>query len=163
MIGIHSGVAAYVKKENLDIFVLGCPCHLLHLAAEKGAAELPVSPADTLTAIYYYLEKSSKRHKEFKEVQKLCCVESHAILKNVCTRWMSLQKSLDRLLEQWVALQEYFRKEAQQIGSEKKQTAGYCPQEAKTWSRKFICGRKEDTFLASFFQEVFCSDSCMLR
>ena len=37
MMGAHNGVAAFVKKVEPNVFVLGCPCHLLHLAAEKGA------------------------------------------------------------------------------------------------------------------------------
>ncbi len=69
MMGIKEGVAAYVKKKNPNVFMLGCPCHRLHLAAEKGAAVLPFTPVDVLIAIYYYLEKSAKRHKDLKGVQ----------------------------------------------------------------------------------------------
>lgn len=112
MMGIHQGVAAYIKKQNPNVFILGCPCHLLHLAAEKGAAELPFTPVDMLISIYYYLEKSSKRHKDLKAAQKLSGTENHKILKHVCTRWLSLQKALDRLLEQWPALVRYFKDEA---------------------------------------------------
>lgn len=75
--------------------------HLLHLAAEKGAAQLPFTPVDVLISVYYYLEKSSKCHTEFKSVQKLCGTESHKLLKHVCTRWLSLEKAFNRLLEHW--------------------------------------------------------------
>ena len=117
--GVREGVAAYAKKENPGVFILGCPCHRLNLAAEKGACTLPFIPADILVSIYYYLEKSSKRHKELKEVQKLCGTENHKILKHVCTRWLSLEKALNRMLEQWPALLEYFKQEVGQ-GSQKK-------------------------------------------
>ena len=119
MMGIHAGVAAYVRKENPDVFVLGCPCHRLHLAAEKGASTLPFTPVDVLISVYYYLEKSSKRHKELKGVQTLCGTANYKILKHVCTRWLSLEKALNRLLEQWPALLEYFKREAGH-GSEKR-------------------------------------------
>ena len=125
MIGIRNGVAAFVTKESPNAYLLGCPCHLLHLAAEKGAAKLPFAPGDVLIAVYYYLEKSSKRHKEYTEVQNLCCVENHAILKHVCTRWLSLEKSINRLLEQWSALVEYFCREAQ-VNREKGSTEKSC-------------------------------------
>ena len=120
IMGIHAGVAAYVKKENPDVFVLGCPCHRLHLAAEKGACTLPFTPVDLLIKIYYYLEKSSKRHKELKGVQTLCGTANHKILKHVCTRWLSLERALNRLLEQWPALLVYFKGEAGHV-SEKRQ------------------------------------------
>ncbi|XP_038058954.1 uncharacterized protein LOC119730226 [Patiria miniata] len=119
MMGIHAGVATYVRKQNPDVFVLGCPCHRLHLAAEKGASTLPFTPVDVLIAVFYYLEKSSKRHKELKGVQTLCGTANHKILKHVCTRWLSLEKALNRLLEQWPALLEYFKREAGH-GSEKR-------------------------------------------
>ena len=86
MMGINAGVAAYIKKENPNVFVLGCPCHRLHLAAEKGASTIPFSPADVLVSMYYYyLEKSSKRHKELKSVRTMCGTANHKILKHVCT------------------------------------------------------------------------------
>ncbi|PIK45330.1 hypothetical protein BSL78_17795 [Apostichopus japonicus] len=110
MVGIREGVAAYVKKQNPDVFVLGCLCHRLHLAAEKGADTLPFTPVDILVKIYYYLEKSSKRHKDMKEAQAMCGTANHKILKHVCTRWLSLEHSLHRLLEQW-PLVYYFKKE----------------------------------------------------
>ena len=112
MTGIREGVAAYVKRQNPDVFVLGCICHRLHLAAEKGAANLPFTPVDVLVKIFYYLEKSSKRHKELKETQAMCGTANHKILKLVCTRWLSLQNALNRLLEQWPALLVYFQKES---------------------------------------------------
>eukprot|EP00057_Strongylocentrotus_purpuratus_P020198 XP_011674672.1 PREDICTED: uncharacterized protein LOC105443327 [Strongylocentrotus purpuratus] len=117
MMGRLSGVALFVKKENEDIFILGCPCHLLHLSAEKGVNVLPFSPVDILTPIFYYLEKSSKRHKAFKEVQQMCGAENHAILKHVCTRWLSMERALGRLIEQWVPIKEYFRLEAESEGA----------------------------------------------
>ncbi|XP_071508171.1 uncharacterized protein [Diadema antillarum] len=112
IMGVHNGVAAFVRKENSQVFVHSCPCHLLHLAAEKGAQELPCSPADLLIPVFYFLEKSSKRHKEFKAVQACCGAEQHSILKHVCTRWLSLERAVDRLLEQWEPLVEYFQKES---------------------------------------------------
>ena len=120
MIGKLSGVSSFVKKENPDVFILGCPCHLLHLAAEKGASQLPFMPVDLLVPIFYYLEKSSKRHKEFKKFQTMCCVESHAILKHVCTRWLSLERALDRQIEQGVPLKQYFQQESRCSGEKRK-------------------------------------------
>ncbi|KAJ8041041.1 hypothetical protein HOLleu_15529 [Holothuria leucospilota] len=81
MMGPQRGVASFVKRENENVFILGCPCHLIHLAAEKGASQLPFSPVSLLIPIFYYLAKS--------------------------------KKSLNRFLEQWVALEQYFKEEAQ--------------------------------------------------
>ena len=90
---------------------------------EKGANVLPFSPDDVLTPIFYYLEKSSKRHKAFKEVhvQQMCGAENHAILKHVCTRSLSMERALGRLVEKWMPLKEYFRLEAQSDGASQPQ------------------------------------------
>eukprot|EP00057_Strongylocentrotus_purpuratus_P005282 XP_003730590.1 PREDICTED: putative protein TPRXL [Strongylocentrotus purpuratus] len=117
MMGVHNGVAAFVREKNPEVYVNGCVCHLLHLAAEKGAQQLPSSPVDLLIPIFYYLEKSSKRHKAFHEVQSCCDVKQHAILKHVCTRWLSLEQALNRLIEQWVPLVEFFRSESETSSS----------------------------------------------
>ncbi|XP_071487576.1 uncharacterized protein [Diadema antillarum] len=119
MMGSHSGVAAFVTKANPDTFIMGCPCHLLHLAAEKGASQLPFSPVDLLVPVFYYLEKSSKRNKEFKECQIMCDAEQHIMLKHVCTRWLSLERALSRLIEQWEPLKLYFSSEARSTGKKR--------------------------------------------
>ncbi|CAM1311870.1 Uncharacterised protein r2_g2225 [Pycnogonum litorale] len=67
MLGKHTGVAAWLKKEAPPIFISGCPCHLIHLTAEKAAKNLTVDVGHLLIDIYYYyLEKSSKRKKTLK-------------------------------------------------------------------------------------------------
>ena len=73
MMGVRNGTAAFIKKEIPHVFILGCLCHRLHLSAEKGAKQLPFSPEDMLVSIFYYLEKSSKRHKEYNK-SKQCAV-----------------------------------------------------------------------------------------
>ncbi|XP_072173986.1 LOW QUALITY PROTEIN: uncharacterized protein [Diadema setosum] len=142
MMGEKNGVRAFVKEKNNNIFVMGCLCHLLHLAAEKGADQLPFAPVDLLVPIYYYLEKSSKRQKEYRQFQVMGGVEQHTILKHVCTRWLSLEKALGRLIEQWEPLRCYFSQEAppsstsqKKVSDTPKATASALPRVASPASR----------------------------
>jgi hypothetical protein len=64
MQGLGTGVAGFIKKQNPNIHFLGCPYHLMHIAAEKAANELPLDLHDVLTKIWYYLNKSSNRHQD---------------------------------------------------------------------------------------------------
>jgi hypothetical protein len=109
MVGRYKGVAAFIKKEHPSVYVQGCVCHLIHLAAEKAVAELPVSVEDLLIDLYYYFDKSTKRLQELRKFQLLCDVETHKILKHVSTRWLSLGLCIKRLLEQYVPLLQYFQ------------------------------------------------------
>lgn len=86
MVGVHKGVAAFVRKENENVYVQGCPCHLVHLAAQYAAAKLPLSVEDLLIDLYYYFDKSSKRNKQLKQLQQLCDIETRGIIKHVNTR-----------------------------------------------------------------------------
>ncbi|XP_063743299.1 uncharacterized protein LOC134866984 [Eleginops maclovinus] len=122
MQGLKAGTAGYINKKNSAVYVLGCPCHLIHLAAEKAAAQLPVSIEELLVDIYFYLDKSSKRKQGLKKFQDLCGVEMRKIVKHVSTRWLSLDKCIARLLQQWPALLQYFESEQSGHSSKDKTT-----------------------------------------
>lgn len=122
MVGKKKGVAAFLKCKQPNLIVFGCLCHLLNLAAQKSADTLPILFDDLLIDIFYYLEKSTKRKEALKDFQDLCEVETHKILKHCCTRWLSLGKALNRVLEQWECLTCYFSKECRN-GKQKVLTA----------------------------------------
>ena len=120
MQGLKEGTAGYINKKNSAVYVLGCPCHLIHLAAEKAAAQLPVPIEELLVDVFFYLDKSSKRKQGLKEFQDLCGVEMRKIVKHVSTRWLSLEKCIGRLLQQWPALLQYFESEQSKFGHSSK-------------------------------------------
>ena len=60
MLGRLNGVAAHVQKRNPSFHIQGCPCHLLHIAAKKGASALRINLEEAIIDIFYYLENSSK-------------------------------------------------------------------------------------------------------
>lgn len=61
MTGSKGGVIAFMKEKHPAACLMGCVCHLIHIAAEKGAGALPFNVDDKLVDIWYYLNKSSKR------------------------------------------------------------------------------------------------------
>lgn len=109
MMGRWKGVAAFVKEVQPSIVIQGCSCHLIHLAAKKAAAELKkVNVEHFFVELYYFLDKSSKRKNCFKLCQELCGTKLHKILKHVSVRWLSLLDAVNRVLEQWTALEHFF-------------------------------------------------------
>ena len=106
MIGTTNGVMGYLSEQQPELINIGCPCHLVNLAAEKGAKTLSV------LKIWYYLEKSKKQKRKFQEFQMLCDGETSKILKHGCTRWLSLGLCLQRLIDNWTALLHFFDEEA---------------------------------------------------
>lgn len=108
MQGMGKGVAAFLKAQHPHIHLIGCACHLMHLAAEKASRVLGINVEDFLITIYYYLDKSSKRKSNLRDVQMMCNTEVRKILKMVSTRWLSLGQCVNRLLQQWEALTVFF-------------------------------------------------------
>lgn len=111
MMGKKSGVFAVLQTYQENLIDIGCPCHLLNLAAEKGSACLSLNVDELLVDIFYYLQKSVKRKEKLKLFQQLHNSETKKILKHVCSRWLSLGKCLERLLSQWDPLVSFFKEE----------------------------------------------------
>lgn len=112
MQGLRKGVAAFIKSQNPNIYMVGCACHLMHLAAEKASRSLCIDIEDMLILIYYYLDKSSKRKALLRDLQMLCDTDVRKILKLSSTRWLALGKCVNRLLQQWEPLTLFFAEEA---------------------------------------------------
>ena len=125
MTGKNNGVAAHIKSENPAVFINGCTCHLIHLAASKAADKIPVKIDSLLIDMYYYLDKSTKRQKKLKAIQELTEPGVYKILKHCATRWLSLETCVKRLLQQYDALLQFFCTESEesQTNAAKKEAA----------------------------------------
>lgn len=100
MQGLGKVVEAFLKAQSPHIYLVGCACHLIHLAAERASRQLSVNIEDFLVTIYYYLDKSSKRKSSLRDIQIMCDADVRNILKMSSTRWLSLGQCVNRLLQQ---------------------------------------------------------------
>ena len=107
MMGCRSSFLTRVKVLSPSVHAVGCPCHLTHLCASKGAAKLSVNVERIVIDSYYHFDKSSTRKEVMKEYRQFCDVEEQKILKHCFTRWLSLSKSLTRCLKQYDAPRSY--------------------------------------------------------
>lgn len=98
----------------------GCTLHLVHIAAEKAANVLPAAIEEILIDIYYYFKKSSKRQDSLGMFQDMYDIDQKKMIKHVATRWLSIDRCLKRLLDNWVALKEYFTNENDQFKKQSK-------------------------------------------
>lgn len=108
MTGSTGGVRTLLKKDNINLFVMGCTCHSLHLCSSAAAKCLPPHLEQLTKNIYAYFAHSTERILELKEIQELCKTKVHKILKTSSTRWLALEDVVNRILEQWQPLQMYF-------------------------------------------------------
>ena len=105
MIGAHNSFASRCKVQNENIYLLGCPCHLAHIAASNANdafAEISgTNVEDLLIDLYYWFEKSTKRKGVLVEYMEFCDQEYMKILKHSSTRWLSLERRVERCLKKY--------------------------------------------------------------
>ena len=115
MIGKNNSFASWCRQRNPDIFVSGCPCHLVHIAARNGhdsfAKVIGANIEDLHIDLYYWFERSTKRKGVLLEYMELFGHEYAKILKHVSTRWLSLERCVQRTLEKYSGLKSYFLSE----------------------------------------------------
>ena len=88
---------------------MGCVCHLAALCATGGLKKLPVSVDDLLIDVFYHFKHMQSSLSCCKILMELLL---HArVLKHCSTRWLSLERALNRLLILWPALFGYFNRE----------------------------------------------------
>ena len=71
--------------------------------------KLPRAIEDLIRDIYSHFAHSAKRLSEYKKFQHFAETEPHKILKPAQTRWLSLEQCIQRVLEQWSALELYVK------------------------------------------------------
>ena len=120
MSGMGKGVAGHISRTQPSVYFMGCACHLMNIAAQKAASELPCSASDVIIDIYYYLDKSANRKQNLKQFQCLYGKDTQKILQLVNTRWLSLGQCLNSILEMWTPLKSYFRNEEKKIDGKTK-------------------------------------------
>jgi hypothetical protein len=76
--------------------------------AEHACATLSKTANQLIHNVYNYFKLSPNRQKSFEEFQHFVNVEPHKILKPCQTRWLSALQCVQRILEQWSALDLYF-------------------------------------------------------
>ena len=95
-------------QGNQKTFDVGCPCHLAHVCAGKGAKELSFNVEDFVIDLYYHFRRSAKRKAQLREYIEFNNNAMRKIIKHVSTKWLSLGKSLEGTLKQWDSLESYF-------------------------------------------------------
>ena len=115
MIGVHNSVASRCRVQNEEIYICGCPCHLANIAASNAhdafAEVLGIDAESILIDIFYWFDKRTKRKGVLAEYMEFCDLEYAKILKYVSTRWLSLERCLERTLKKYASLKSYFLSE----------------------------------------------------
>jgi len=112
-IGAKNSIKSRVTSK--PIYFVGCPCHIIHNAAQKSAeAFRDVSGIDVEECCvdhYYWFDKSTKRKGNLDQYSTFCDTAYRRFIKHINVRWLSLQNAVERILQMFAASNSYFRSE----------------------------------------------------
>ena len=86
-----------MKQTHPEIYLAGCVCHLIRIAACNASSQLAFKIDELLIDVY--IDKSSKRLSDLKAIQVHYEVKLTKILKHVSTCWLNLRACLLPLLD----------------------------------------------------------------
>ncbi|XP_076033104.1 uncharacterized protein LOC143020558 [Oratosquilla oratoria] len=108
IMGSLNSVTSRLRKQVPGITIFRCVAHSIHLCSSEAAKTLPRKCEDLIRNVYTFFSHSAKRKHQFKDFQLFCGVKPHKILHPCATRWLSLLKAVERVVEQWQPLKLYF-------------------------------------------------------
>lgn len=117
MQGQNNSFLTRMKEMVPDLFVLKCFCHSFHLVAEHACAALSKTADQLVHDVYNYFKNAPNRQMSYEDFQAFVQCEPHKILKPCQTRWLSVAQCVNRILQQWTALELFFVSEAAETKS----------------------------------------------
>ena len=108
--------SVYKKLSDLNPKILksNCNCHVVHNAARHACKALSLDVENLVLKIYAEFSISSKRIKELKDFFDFLELEYDNIIRHVITRWLSLHKALDKIVNAWSAIKLYFLQQGEE-------------------------------------------------
>lgn len=112
--GRNHSVYTLLKNDVLNLQLMRCTCHSLHLCASKASEELRSFLDFLAREIFNWFSVNSLRRLNYKKTFDLINTGNDAqkyrqMIQLSQTQWFALHDVVKRLLEQWVELKTHFR------------------------------------------------------
>ena len=87
-----------------------CQLHVIHNSFRKGVEGYGSEVENLCIDIYYFFKLSPPRREDYADVQQKLNLDEFVFLWHVQSWWLSLIPAIERVMKQFPALKEYFRK-----------------------------------------------------
>lgn len=114
MVGKHNSFSSRLIGDIPNSIVVKCLCHSAAIIASKACLELPRAPEDLLRQIGSYISGSSKRCAQLESLQEMLKEKKKKILRACATRWLSHEKCVESILDNWDVLIAFFKQASAQ-------------------------------------------------
>ncbi|CAF1359389.1 unnamed protein product [Rotaria magnacalcarata] len=106
--GDHHSVFSLICNEKPNLIKGSCYNHILHNGVKHGHKLLTIDVEKNLLSIYSHFSRSAKRIAELKSYYEFYEEDYVVILKHIKIRWLTLHKSIERLLQVFAPVKDYF-------------------------------------------------------
>ena len=113
--GSKNGIFKKLQKHNENIIPSRCSCHLLDNLSKCVYNSLSIDIHGLVSNIYSYFNRSPKNVDILKKIFDEFRLEFKKVLKNVPTRWLSLNKYLGRKLDNYIVLKHFFKNKIDEL------------------------------------------------
>ena len=97
-LGARNSLRSRIQAVNPHVYVLGCPCHILHNTSSKAASTLASVTGfdieDLAVDVGYWFDKSTKRKAGLEEFCAFCDTSYKEVVLHSSTRWLSLEQAV---------------------------------------------------------------------
>ena len=101
-----------LEKNNDNSFIScgSCPLHTVHNAFGKGMESLKerINLDQFVIDLHFFFERSAGRREDFKKMELITDITVHYLLRHCESRWLSIEKILVRIMEQFANIKTYF-------------------------------------------------------
>ena len=109
--GCRNSNKTRIIQKNPAVYVMGCPCHIVHNTAGKAGTAFEevtgFNVEDLIIDLFNWFEKSTKQKACLSEYCTFGDVNYGEVVKHVNMRWLSLERAVGRALQQYDALKSY--------------------------------------------------------
>lgn len=106
------------KKKMMDLYpglldVGECVLHKVHNSFAYGLNVFGADVESLIVDIYYFFKRSALQSEKVRELQVKLGLPEHVFLRHVSSRWLTLETSIARIIEQFTVLKEFFKNKTQ--------------------------------------------------
>ncbi|CAF1516743.1 unnamed protein product [Rotaria sordida] len=107
-VGENHSVFSLFRDEKPNVIKGSCYNHILHNSVKYSHKVLPIDVEKNLLTIYTHFSRSAKRIAELKSYYEFYEQDYMVILKHIKLRWLTLYTSIERLLQVFTPIKNYF-------------------------------------------------------
>lgn len=107
-----------IEETYPNVLDIGtCNLHVIHNGFAKGLENFCGDIEGLIIDLHYFFKRSATQSEKLREMQVKLGLPEHVLLRHVDNRWLTLNLSIQRFIEQFSVLQEFFsgKKETETI------------------------------------------------